>query len=54
MNTSSYTAMPQEREVLLYDGAKLKIVDVVSDFEVEHNNQKHTLTKIILRTPERK
>ena len=44
--------MPQEREVLLNDGASLKIVDVVSDFEVTHNNQKHTLTKIILRSLE--
>jgi len=49
MDSSSYTAMPQEREVLLMDGAWLNIEDVISDFKVTYNNQEHTITKIILQ-----
>ena len=42
--------MPQEKEVLLYDGAKFNMIDVIEDYEVEDkNNNKHKITKIHLK-----
>ena len=34
LNTSKYSAMPQEKEVLIIDGARFRIEDVVEDYEV--------------------
>ena len=34
LNTSAYSAMPHEEEVLIQDGALLKILDVIENYEV--------------------
>ena len=50
MNTKKYSAMPQEKEVLLTDGTEFKIVDVITDFEVKDRaSNKHKITKIVLK-----
>jgi len=38
LNSSKYSAMPEEKEVLLIDGAEFIIMDVISDFEVTYDN----------------
>ena len=34
LNKKCYSAMPHEKEVLLQDGAKFKIVDVTDNYQV--------------------
>ena len=42
--------MPQEKEVLLTDGANFEIVDVVENYQVtDQNNIHHYITKIHLK-----
>ena len=50
LNTSLYSAMPQEKEVLLADGERFEIVDVVDNYLVtDRNNIQHYITKIHLK-----
>ena len=50
LNTSKYTAMPQEKEVLLQDGARFNIIDVIDDYEViDRFNNTYFITKIHLK-----
>jgi len=37
MNNKEYTAIPQEKEVLLLDGVDATVVDVIEDQDVEYN-----------------
>jgi len=37
MNTKDFTVIPSEKEVLLMDGVRATVVDVIEDQDVEYN-----------------
>jgi hypothetical protein len=39
MNNESYTSYPREREVLLYEGYDIEVLDVEKDVTIENPNK---------------
>ena len=49
LNTSDYSAMPQEKEILLNDGVEFRIDNVTDNYQVtDKKGKKHLITLIKL------
>ena len=48
MNTKAYSAIPEEKEILLIDGVAVGVMNIV-DEQFEYKGKKHIVTVIELR-----